>query len=301
MQRQRDITVIIPTTAEPGRLDSLEKAIQSALSQENVTSIPLVYLNGSRHHSETYNLLSNDPRIRFFYNKIPSLPNAIHEARKCVDTSYFCFVDDDDLLIKNTLAARLDCFSFDNDIDAVISNGLKQRQSQPAKILHKDFLQYQENPLLSLMNRNWLASCGGLYKTSSIDESYFDPQQKYYEWSYVAFKLARTKKIRFLDLPTFVVNVTDDSLSQSESYVTELPHFLERLLRDESPPVNILAALKSRAARANNYVANYYLDRRMFGKALYYHLRCTRILPNGIFYQTWLLRCFKKYFKNSAP
>lgn len=292
----KNVTVIIPTAGEMSRLESLESAIQSALAQSGVNVTPLVMLNGCIHQKETYEKLSSDSRIRFFYDPKPSLPNAINVARQHVDTEFFCFVDDDDSLIPNTLKHRLAPFENDSEIDVVASNGYRHSKDTGNKAFFKNFLNNSENPLLSLMSGNWLASCGGLYKTSTIGNEFFDSEQKYYEWTYVAFKVALSRKVNFVDLPTFIVNESEGSLSASENYMTELPRFLGRLAAEAKDNAVIYRILKERLARANISVASYYRDRGELKKAISFYYQCLFIIPQGLKYIPWIKSYFKKIF-----
>ncbi len=290
----KEVTVVIPTAGETARLACLENAIDSICNQSGVKTIPLVMLNGASHTRETWNQLSTDSRIRFFYDERPSLPNAVHEARKKVNTEYFCYLDDDDVLIENTVQRRLFPFEVDSTLDVVVSNGYKKKNGSEAKRhFFSDFTKNQDNPMYSLMTGNWLASCGGLFKTDSIGSDFFDKHQKYYEWTYVAYKLAKDKHLYFLDEPTFVVNESEVSLSKSENYLLELPIFLNKLLL-ESPPDEIRPILKERIARSHNYLANYYLDSGRFKKALKSHWDCTTITPQGLKFHPWIVTFLKK-------
>lgn len=287
---RKNVTVIIPTAGESSRLESLECAIQSALAQDDVNVTPLVMLNGNIHQQSTYQQLSTDARIRFFYDPLPSLPNAVNAARQKVDTEFFCFVDDDDSLIPNTLKLRLAPFLRMPDIDAVVANGFRQSSLSGRKPFFNNFEDNSLNPLKALMSGNWLASCGGLYKTDSIGAEFFDREQKYYEWTYVAFKIALSRKISFIDVPTFIVNETEGSLSASENYVAELPLFLKKLANEARNEKEIYQILKERLARANNSVSNYYLDKNQYQKALYYFGQCLSVYPQGLKYMPWGVR-----------
>ncbi len=295
MSNHHDVTVIIATTGESARKDSLENSIQSINQQANVLTKPLVFLNGKKYDQKVYSSLVNNPWIEFHYSEKPSLPNAIHEARKLVRTPYFCFLDDDDTLIKDTLLDRLTPLISDSNIDAVISNGLHKTKNNTNTSFIKYLPKNSEEPLEKLMTSNWLASCGGLYRSSSINEDYFDPHQKYYEWTYVAFKLASSKNLFFLDKPTFIINESEESLSHSENYIKELPIFLTRLRNETANPPHIKSTLSKRIAKAHNLVANFYLERADFKNALKHHVACTFSSVYGLRYQAWLYHYFKKY------
>ncbi|PID42434.1 MAG: hypothetical protein CSB48_10220 [Proteobacteria bacterium] len=292
---EKEVTVVIPTTGETVRLNCLENAIGSVCNQSGVMTVPLVMLNGTIYNREIRNRLSTDGRIRFFYEETPSLPNAIHEARKKVNTEYFCYLDDDDVLIEDTVQRRLAPFEADSTLDVVVSNGYKQKLGNGnKKLFFSNIVENRYNPMYSLMTGNWLVSCGGLFKTESIGPEYFDRHQKYYEWTYIAYKLAKDKHLYFLDEPTFIVNESDISLSKRENYLIELPIFLNKLLLLESPPEGVKPMLREKIANSHNCLATYYLGKGCYKKALKSHWDCITIIPQGIKYHPWIVAFLRK-------
>ena len=66
-----------------------------------------------------------------------------------------------------------------------------------------------------MTDKCWLASCGGLYRTSMVDVRAFAGLPRFLEWTYLGLKLASTRRMFFLDQPTFRVHDSEDSLSKS--------------------------------------------------------------------------------------
>jgi hypothetical protein len=58
-------------------------------------------------------------------------------------------------------------------------------------------------PLRALKVQNWLASCGGLYRSRSVSIEYFDEEATYFEWTLLAYKLASKLKMAFVDVPAY--------------------------------------------------------------------------------------------------
>ena len=102
-----DITVVVPTALHSARADSIERAVESILSQSGVRAIPLLVVNGPAYDRDLLRRWQSDPRVRCHYLQTGSLPGAIRHGRSLVETPYFSFLDDDDLYEPNTLQVRV--------------------------------------------------------------------------------------------------------------------------------------------------------------------------------------------------
>ena len=47
------------------------------------------------------------------------------------------------------------------------------------------------DPLRALVIENWLASCGGLFRSDRVSIDYFDGVTRHYEWTFLAYSLRR--------------------------------------------------------------------------------------------------------------
>ncbi|EGG99863.1 hypothetical protein imdm_555 [gamma proteobacterium IMCC2047] len=138
----------------------------------------------------------------------------------------------------------------------------------------------QEKPLTALLVQNWLASCGGLFKNSSVGADFFIDVPKYFEWSWVAFKLCSAKKkLRFLDDATFKVNDTDGSLSKDRENTEAFIDFTTRML-EHSEDLGIQSGLKNRLGAAYHAAADQALQEGEKRRAWYYHLRSLNTFSN---------------------
>ena len=90
------------------------------------------------------------------------------------------------------------------------SNGKDQVNMSNADMVSAD-------PLLAMTDKCWLASCGGLYRTSLVEVQSFADVPRFLEWTYLGLKLASTRKMFFLDEPTFRIHDSEDSLSRALS------------------------------------------------------------------------------------
>lgn len=227
------VTIIIPTTCEKHRSVQLDRAIDSVLSQ-NIKGLQCVVVaNGRRIDLGTLNKLKKDERLQVLEQEIGSLPLALQNGRKNVSSEFFAVLDDDDELLPGSLQARLDSILMDDKLAAVVSDGYVSVNGKKHAFL--DINAVSNDPLVSLLHSNWLTSCGALYRTCLVPADYFAAQ--YYEWTYVAFRLALEHKIKFIEHKGFIVNQdTPGSLSKSAEYSDQYPKFIKGLLTLPAPP-----------------------------------------------------------------
>lgn len=268
-----DVTCIIATGGNEQRSSALVAAINSLQNQENVTIKILVILNGPTICSNVKNSL-----YQFKNTKIIDLgvdanyPIARNHGVGLIESEFFCFLDDDDTYIPNTLKYRCQILHDNPDVDAVASNGLVH-SSEGSSTRYPEDLNL-DNPLYNLFDGtgNWLASCGGLFRTKTIDQSYFRPDVKYYEWTLTAFLLARNKKIRYLAKPTFIINKTPMSLSSSHGYALGHAHFLGLLLKYPLPP-DLKRFIKKQKYASLHDASERHLELKNYKKAWLSHLK----------------------------
>lgn len=269
--KSQDVTVVIATSGSPHRATRLGQAIESLTDQQDANAVPLVVLNGDQYDRKLRSELENRSDIRFHYDPQPSLPNAIHVGRKLVDTPYFGYLDDDDLYLPHAIERRLACFERDDSVDAVVSNGHRQLEDGSSVEYLDDINQIERDPLLYLMKYNWLASCGGLFKTETIDPEYFENLHKYFEWTGVAFRIAFDKKLSFLEEPTFVVNFSPNSLSDSADIAEYGYAFLQELM---SMPMSapIKRQINTKMMTTKHDLSEFHRQNKNFAAAWKFHL-----------------------------
>jgi hypothetical protein len=158
------------------------------------------------------------------------LPAALRAARERVDSPYFAELDDDDELLPDALAARLEGIEASPPADAVVTRGYIDHAGR--RTLNVPVLEGLESDALrSLLEHNWLAPCAGLFRTATIGREFFADIPPYLEWTYVGLRLALERRLRFLDRPTWVYRVgSPHALSQTPDYVLQEPASLDRLL-----------------------------------------------------------------------
>lgn len=236
------VDVIIRTTAEKTRATSIARAIDSILQQEHVDARPIIVANGDRYDPQILENLSSRQDLRFDYFSPGSTGKALSRGRSLVTAPYFAFLDDDDVLLPDSVYARLQAFP--SDADLVVSNGHIVFADGHSRIDIESLTACQSDPLASIMRQCWLDPCGGLFKTDRMPQELFDAGIDYHEWTYLAFRIAHSgRKIVFLDTPLYQRNDTPDSLSKSARYDEAALRVLT-LMRAHPLPKHVKALLE---------------------------------------------------------
>lgn len=218
-EQKQAVAVIIPTALREARAASIEAAVASVLAQEGVDTRPILIVNGPGYSAELLARWRGDRRVRTYYLEEGNLPAAIRFGRMQVDVPYFCFLDDDDLYEPNTLRDRIAAFEPNGrgTPDVVVTNGWRESAGGLRKC-YVDMNAFALDPLRSLLVQNWLASCGGTFRTATVGPEHFDGVTKYLEWTTTAFRCSLHLKIRFVDIAAYRICESEQSLSKSEGY-----------------------------------------------------------------------------------
>ena len=266
------ITVIIPTTCNSARRESLTRAIAGVLSQEGVAVELVVVVNGTRYDPALLSTLRADPRFRVVYQEEGNLPAALRLGRSHVTGEFFSFLDDDDEYLPDALRMRAAHLLADPELDVVATNGLRDAPADARYI--DDTCGINDDPFAAMIRRNWLASCGGLYRSSAIHLDYFDGKTKHFEWTLLAFRILLAKhKTLFVNVPTYRVYDSPGSLSKSLEYQRAAVGFLEYLLSMQPPP-RIHRALRRKLTIAHHDLSSQFLQAKDRGNAWRYHFKC---------------------------
>jgi len=281
------VTVIIPTLCETSRKDGLLAAIDSIREQQDVQADILVVVNGKRFDPALMNELKARPDIQVKYQEEGSLPKALARGRSEVKTDYFCFLDDDDRLLPHSIALRLNTLEQNQNIDLAVTNGYNlYQQRQEIRVKHGNSI--NESPLMAMVKGNWLASCGGLFRTSTVSSTYFENLIKYYEWTLIGFRICLERKVAFIDQPTFVINDTPNSLSKSSEFVLSDEKVIELMLQYDIPN-EIRKALKQKLTGTLHSISDHLRMSGQIKRAWHYHIK-TLLSPGGFIYLPYTRR-----------
>lgn len=289
-EQENLVSVIIPTLAEAKRAQSLLRAIDCILAQEDVKAIPIVVVNGNRFDPGLLEQLKKNLSIKLYLEPISGLVNAHLVGRRLVETPYFSFLDDDDEYLPHALRTRLDVILADHNVDLVVSNGYRF-DGKVRGISASNIVEAEINPFLALLENNWLTSCGGLYRTHKIDTEFFADATEYAEWTFLAFKICLTHKVAFVNNPSYIINDTEGSISKSVDYSMALTEVLERILELPLPPY-VRLEVRRKYGFALHDLSNYFLEEGQRKKALFPHFQSI-CQPGGVRFILYTRKFFR--------
>jgi glycosyltransferase involved in cell wall biosynthesis len=263
------------------RWPSLNRAISSVILQEGVVVDVIVIVNGTRFDHNCYEELKARPELTVVYQEEGSLPLALRLGRSLVTAPAFAFLDDDDEYLPGTLRNRVQPLLVDKTIDYVVSNGYRCIGGQDRPHL-TDLSSIRRDALEALSTQNWLASCGGLFRSSSVHIDYFDGKTAYFEWTFLAYKLASTLKMAFVEAHTFRIHDSPASLSKSDVYKETEIQVLAKILVLDLPSV-VKQSVRAKAGWAYHSLSGHYLQKGRVGLAWRHHLT-SLLFPGGWHY-----------------
>jgi glycosyltransferase involved in cell wall biosynthesis len=295
-----DVAVIIPTTCEAVRAQALRHALASVLAQEGVRARPLLVVNGKRFDPALLEEMRARPELQVMYVELGSLPNALRIGRRAVDAPFFSFLDDDDEYLPGALKARVAPLLADAGLACTAANGYRSLDgSDRPMVAAAATAGVLADPLRALLGGNWLASCGGTYRSSAVTPDYFDEPAPYFEWTYLAYRLALELPMRYVDQPTFRIHESAVSLSKSEAYRNAEVAVLLRILQLPLPP-DVARALRAKLGRVRHDLAN---EAGLGGRvAQAWKLHCQSLgAPGGLRYLAYTRKVLLFSLRRLAP
>lgn len=291
------ITVIMATTLESSRLESLDRALASVLDQsdERVGRVlPLLVVNGDRFDAERLSQWRMRNDIRVEYLERGSLPAALIHGRNCVESEYFAFLDDDDVYLPGTLSARCEVLDTCPDIDVAVSNGILVSSDGEHPSTRRHDL-HDVDPLVGLAFENWLLSAGGLFRAATVDASYWNEGDKYLEWTAVAFRLGLRRRVRFLREPGFRIADTPGSLSKSGGFIYTRYRVLDALLAEYGGSLSreVKRVWYRKLGNELHLLADIARQDGHWVQAWWFHLR-SLVSPDGLRYLAYTRKLFRR-------
>lgn len=269
------VTAIVPTLAERTRREGILAAIASLRGSSVDPVAILLVVNGSRFDPETLSILQAVDDVQIVQTEIGSLPHAIHVGRGLVQTPYFCFLDDDDEYLPGAIDRRIRMLEEDPSLSLVVTNGYRRTSSTETRAL-RPLDNVSRDPLRALFAGNWLASCGGLFRSDQVGEPYFRAMNPYAEWTWLAYCLSLDGlRVGAIDEPTFRINDTAGSASKSDAYRMAFFGLFQRML-DRHPPTDVQTMIRRRLADHSHDVADFERLRGNRREAWRYHIASLR-------------------------
>lgn len=272
----RDVDVIIRTLANSERAAQLERAIDSVHRQVAVSPRLLVIVNGNRYDPQLLTRLQERTDLELHYLPTASAGAARMIGRRLVKAPYFLFLDDDDELLPHALAVALLPMAADPELAAVVTNGYYISGSG-RQLFIPDLFAAQADPLVCLLHRAWMASCGALFNSACVGTDLFGPADLFHhEWTLIAFRISQSgMKIRFLDLPAYEIHDTPGSASKIVAHLEGELRALD-LMRAYPVPRRVRWLIDRKYRNVLHVLANTYRERGSRSAAWLFHLRSLR-------------------------
>lgn len=270
------VSVIVPTMCEGSRSSLLNRAIQSILSQSDVSLEVLIVVNGKKFDPQLLSVLQQDDRLKIIHLEEANVSSARYEGVLRATSDYFCFLDDDDEFLPGALNKRVSLFVEHDDADVIVTNGFEHRNGEDVPLVEpgsaEDIL---KTPGECFLSRNWFASPAALFKRSSIGPRFFHFNFKYFEWTYLFFLLlSENKKVHYDEVFSYR-KYEDNPLSVSKSieYSLGYPNFLNTLKQLPLSP-NLKRIIHEKYITALNTQSNLELKSGLLARAWMTHIKC---------------------------
>jgi hypothetical protein len=265
------VDVLIVTLCAVERAAAIRRAVDTTLSQDGVRARLTVVVNGRRFDRELFAWLQREPGVRVLYQETPSIFLARRSAREQVTAPFFAFLDDDDYLLPGALRARVEVLAAELSVDAVVTDGYLSDGRSDALILG-EIDEIRRDPLLGLIQRNWLATASTLFRTESVPADFFDVTIRSMDMTYLAFRLALEKRVMFIATPTYRKSYSPDSISLSDEWVLPALGTLEKMLSFPMP-APVRRRLRRKCTLTAHEISNVHRRRGEMGPAWRFHLR----------------------------
>ena len=213
------VSVIIRTQANKARCELLARAVRSVLSQEGVAATLIVVVNGEAPEPAVIDWLHGDARIDVVMLAKTDKAQATAVGRARVQSPFFTYLDDDDELLPQSLRLRARFLCAHPRVDCFVTNGEYVSTAERRRVF-RDINVYARDPLGAIVGgANWLASCGGTFRTATVSQRFFDDTTRHCEFRVIAFRVASELTLAFSDEQTFRLWDLPDSQHRLPTHV----------------------------------------------------------------------------------
>lgn len=299
------VCAIVRSTGDRTRVELLERAVTSILTQTGIDVECIVVFNGSDFDDGLLKWTQAQRHTRTFVLDRADKALATLMGRALASGDFFCFLDDDDEYLPGALAFRANYLAERPLLDCVATNGyyVSERRVRPVFAKAERFA--REGYVESLLHsRNWLASCGGMFRSSTVPAAYFTNLTRHREWTLIAYRIATDLRVDFVNRLCYRVYNLAGSQSKRSSYVDAGVEVIDAMLAWPRG-ARYAAALRRQKARAYRGAASYYRICHDFGRAWSAYWRALRSpggwrhAPYGALLMLRLTRPFKDVLRNA--
>lgn len=271
------ISIIVPTTCELVRSEYISRALRSIESQKcnNIEIEAIIVVNGNKYDLSLLNSFKGNQALKVIQLGEGNVSAARYQGVLESTGEFFCFLDDDDEFLPNSMQKRIELLELHEYADVIVTNGYLFATEDQLLVQSDVAKRINREPATAFLDSNWFASPASIFRRNRIENSLFDIQCKYFEWTYLFFLfIANEKIIRYDDSITYRVYQNNlSSASKTEEYIKSHHEFFGLLL--ELPlSFKIKRTLKEKHVISLNSLSNYYLQKGELENAWAAHLQC---------------------------
>ncbi len=241
--------------------------MRSILSQAGVSVECIVVFNGFSVDADALNWAKAQPGTRCAVLEEPNKARATLLGRELAKGTFFCFLDDDDEFLPGAFAYATKILLANPELDCLATNGFYVTPNGTRCVFNQT-REFEINGYANslLRSRNWLASCGGMFRQRTVSTKYFENLPPHREWTVIAFRIATDLKVRFVNRLSYRVFSSPESQSKTASYVEAGTTALEAMLQWAKKPAHA-RAIRRRMSEAYHDTTSYYRLRSDFPRA----------------------------------
>lgn len=231
MKKKATISVGIPSLGLLQRSNLILEAIRSVISQEEVSVRCYLIMNGNRFDPDLRRHLERDLNLTLLHSKDPGLRFARKVFRENISSDFFCYLDDDDILLPGALHSRVVPMLENAEIDAVLTDGWVQSVDNTISPI-ENFMCFPEDIRLAALSAPIICADNHLFRTSSVDWSILNAGQSNLEWLLIGAQLVLARKVVRIDQKTFVYRQgSSEQMSQSISFMESYPVAWNKIMK----------------------------------------------------------------------
>lgn len=218
----------------------IEAAIHSVLAQDYDQWELLIVNDGSTDLTEDLITQFSDSRIRVFHQRNLGVSTARNKGLQHMSGDYFCFLDADDLMPKDSLSSRLNVFQDKQDEIDFVVGGQHQMNHDLSEILSVQLPSFQGNPRRALkrLDHTCFINCGTWMIKKRNDVTYEFPNG----WSHAEdlaffFSISKCGTLRSISTIAQIYRRNSDSaMSNMDGLVSGYMQFIQliKLQKDSS-------------------------------------------------------------------
>lgn len=269
------VSVIVPTTCETARGAQITRSIGSVFAQTGVAAELILVVNGSLVDQCLLDQWRGEPRLTVHRIDEGNVSRARVAGLRHATGDFFSFLDDDDEFLPGALELRARLLRDHPEFDVVVTNGFRHNDGDVAHVSAEFESAIHADVGGSFLQRNWFASPASMFRRATCEISLFDTGLRYFEWTYLFFRLlSSSKRFHFDGRLTYRIYENNPaSISRTAQYELAWPSVLRRVL-DLPLESRLKVLIRDSRLTALNHSSVLQLKGGYVGEAARLHWQC---------------------------